>query len=87
MTDQSPLWQPSPSASRVEHHRLHARHRMQRWNSRCARITQRCTLVGREPGEFWVAVWDFCGVIGDRGDACCSTRTACPARAGFRTPA
>ncbi len=65
MTESDVLWQPSAEwidATRIDAFRRHVRpeaadtHELWQWSV-------------DQPGAFWRAVWDWCGVIGDPGDA------------------
>jgi acetoacetyl-CoA synthetase len=64
----SPLWSPDPS--RVARSRLTAFTR--ELEARTGRTFEDFAALHRfsigAPAEFWRGVWDFCGVIGDRGD-------------------
>ncbi len=61
-----PLWQPSPA--RIESANLTAfmRHVAQNGGPACADYAALYDWSINEPAAFWQAVWNFCGVIGDR---------------------
>ncbi len=67
MTDNQPLWTPSAAriaASGMEQFRHFA-------SSRTGRALGNSDAVFdwsiAEPGDFWSSIWDFCGVIGEKG--------------------
>ncbi len=71
MSEDSPtlLWQPSPERMQQANLTRFAALVNQRWN---AGATDHASLYEwsiREPARFWEAVWDFAGVIGDKGAA------------------
>ena len=68
MTSAQPLWKPSPEA--IAHHPLTA-------FGRQAEARSRRSLPGfaelhawsvEDRGGFWDLIWDFCGVVGDKGE-------------------
>ncbi len=69
MTTSTPLW--APSAERIEASPLtaftaRAEARAGRGFSSYAELHQRSVT---QPEDFWDLVWDFCGVVGDKGTA------------------
>ncbi len=57
-----PLWSPTPAEiadSRLDHFRRRLGH---------ADYASLHRASVRSPGEFWKALWDFCEVVGERGD-------------------
>ncbi|MBL8489886.1 MAG: AMP-binding protein, partial [Rhodocyclaceae bacterium] len=64
----TPLWQ--PSAERVAGTQLtaFARQAEQRWGRSLPDYAALHAWSIAHPEEFWVSVWDFGGVIGERGD-------------------
>ena len=67
MSADQPLWQPSPE--RIASAKLTAfmRHVAQHGGPSLHEYTALHDWSVSQPGNFWSAVWDFCGVIGDRG--------------------
>ncbi|HVH55817.1 MAG TPA: acetoacetate--CoA ligase [Vicinamibacterales bacterium] len=64
---ESPLWTPSPES--VERARI--THFMRHLRDRGAHVSDYRSLYDfsiTQPLEFWRAVWDFCGIIGHRGE-------------------
>jgi acetoacetyl-CoA synthetase len=64
---ESPLWTPSPE--RVERARI--THFMRHLRDRGAHVSDYRSLYDfsiTQPLDFWRAVWDFCGIIGQRGE-------------------
>jgi acetoacetyl-CoA synthetase len=71
MKEETPtlLWQPSPERMQQANLTAFAALVNQRWN---AGATNHATLYAwsiREPVQFWESLWDFAGVIGDKGSA------------------
>ena len=84
MVENAPLW--TPSAERMASAPLTAFMALasERAGRPFASYAQlhRWSVEDRE--SFWDLLWDFCGVIGDKGErGCSSTATACPARRSF----
>jgi acetoacetyl-CoA synthetase len=63
-----PLW--TPSRERVAHTRLTAfmRHVEERCGARIPEYGDAWRFSIERPEEFWAAVWEFCGVIGEPGN-------------------
>ncbi len=71
MTDETPtlLWQPSPERMQQANLTRFAALVNQRWH---AGATDHASLYDwsiREPVQFWESIWDFAGVIGEKGSA------------------
>ncbi|MBY0266711.1 MAG: acetoacetate--CoA ligase [Burkholderiales bacterium] len=67
MSADQPLWHPSPA--RIASAKLTAfmRHVAQHGGPSLHEYANLHDWSVSQPGNFWSAVWDFCGVIGDRG--------------------
>lgn len=71
------LWEPSPEVVR---------------NAKVTRYAERLGRAGDyeslwqwsvdAPAEFWTSIWDYFGVVGERGDGPPSCRGRCPAPSG-----
>ena len=73
-----PLWTPSPA--RVAGTRLTAfmSHVEARYGERCPQYADLWRFSVDRPEDFWAAVWDFCGVIGEPGDRVVRDREKMP---------
>ncbi|HEY0873138.1 MAG TPA: acetoacetate--CoA ligase [Vicinamibacterales bacterium] len=63
----SPLW--TPGADRVARARLthFMRHVGERWEIEASDYASLYEFSITRPEDFWLSVWEFCGIIGDRG--------------------
>src|SRR5688572_16636582 len=68
MPSDAPLW--TPSAERVARARIthFMRHVADHWRADVADYPRLYAWSIERPLDFWTAVWDFCGVIGTRGE-------------------
>lgn len=66
--DAQPIWKPSPQ--RIAHSRMAAfMHRAQaRWGLTLGDYAALHSWSVEHPEQFWLSVWEFCGVIGDPGE-------------------
>ncbi len=64
----APLWTPSPE--RIERARLthFMRHVAQRWSVAVPDYDTLYRFSIDRPADFWTSVWEFCGIIGERGE-------------------
>ena len=65
-----PLWQPSPAQIESANLTAFMRHVAQHGGPVCDNYPALYDWSIHEPEAFWRAVWNFCGVIGDRGSNC-----------------
>jgi acetoacetyl-CoA synthetase len=65
----TPLWHPSPERMQQANLTRFAALVNQRWNAGAADHTSLYDWSIREPARFWESMWDFAGVIGDKGRA------------------
>jgi acetoacetyl-CoA synthetase len=65
---QRPLW--TPSAEQIERARLthFMRHIETRWGIEARDYESLYQFSITRPADFWQSVWEFCGIIGDRGE-------------------
>ena len=68
MAAEAPLW--IPSSERVQRSRMTAfmRHVAQQWQVEVSPYEALYRFSISRPEDFWQSVWDFCGIIGERGD-------------------
>jgi acetoacetyl-CoA synthetase len=64
---QSPLWQPTPQRIAAANLTVFMRHVAAAGGPVCNDYDALYQWSVGQPAEFWRAVWDFCGVIGDPG--------------------
>ena len=72
------LW--SPSASRIADARLTSFREMinKRHGLSLAGYADLHMFSVRQPEQFWTAIWDYCGIVGDRGGQVMANATAMP---------
>ena len=63
------LWQPSPQRIARSNITRFIKLANQRWNAGLGDSNALYDWSIRHPQQFWTALWDFCGVIGERGGA------------------
>src|SRR5690349_17085270 len=63
------LWQPSPERKARANLTRFIHQVNQTWNARCSDYPTLYDWSIREPEQFWQSVWNFCGVIGEIGEA------------------
>ena len=68
MVSERPLWIPSPERAAATRLAEFMRHVARQWNIRIGDYWGLYDFSIERPAEFWEAVWDFCGVIGTRGE-------------------
>ncbi len=75
---QAPLWQPSPSRLAATHLTAFTRLARAHWGKALPDYDSLWQASVDDPAGFWSMVWDYCGVIGDKGTVALANATAMP---------